>query len=86
MDKLNTIEAKVLNKAGKETEVSDKNMRIPGMKIGTQMSPGAPSYEDIMWLVSTVKKCRQFIKSTSYEHEEDMLHGKKIVEDIDKGV
>ncbi len=84
MNRMQEIEARVINKSGNSSGVGT-GMRIPGMKIGTQISPGGPRYEDVIWLIEKVKKCKEFIRTATYEKKEDMFVGQKLIEEIDAG-
>ena len=55
------------------------------MKIGTQISPGGPTYEDVMWLIEKVKTLKTFIRSATYQKEDDTHMALKLIEDIEKG-
>ena len=84
MKRINSIRARIVNISGKETGIGG-SMRIPGMKIGTQMAPGAPNYEDIMWMADSLEKVAEFLKSAEYVAVEDAHVAKKLAEDIEEG-
>lgn len=60
-------------------------MQIPGMKIGTQISPGGPSYEDITWLIEKVQKVKAFISSASFSKKEDLMQAEMLFKEIEDG-
>lgn len=85
MKRLIEIKARIIQKSGNQSGVSAGNMKIPGMKIGTQISPGGPTYEDIAWLIEKVELARIFMLSCKFERETDRLSSEKIIHDIDNG-
>lgn len=85
MERLKQIEARIVNKAGNPSGVSAGNMKIPGMKIGTQMTPGGPTFEDLVWLIEKVKAMKNFIRTATYEKDDDKHMALKIAEDVENG-
>ena len=81
MKRIETIRARVINTANRETQVGS-DMRIPGMKIGTRMSAGGPTFEDINWLIDLAERAVKFIETAHYVKEEDMLVAQRFVSEI----
>ena len=85
MNRVEEIKVKVENKAGKESGISSGGMHIPGMKIGTQMSPGGPTFEDVIFLVEKIQKCKAFISTAEYSTKEDLNKAKNLFKEIEEG-
>lgn len=79
MTRIMRILAQVVNKSGNPSGVSAGNMRIPGMKIGTQISPGGPSYEDIVWLTEKIDRCKDLLGRIGTQEAQE------IIKEIDEG-
>ncbi len=75
MSRLDEINSKVVHMAGKPLGPSE--MRIPGMKIGSQLYPNGPTIEDLLWMSAKLIKCKQFLESCSLQGEE--LDGAKLL-------
>lgn len=86
MNRIQEIKARVVNVANRETSVGAGKMRIPGMKIGSQMSPAGPKLEDVVWMAEKLEKAAEFLKTAVYEKEDDMHTAQKMVYEIEGGV
>lgn len=85
MGRIEDIQSRVDMKAGSEGRVGSGGMRIPGMKIGTQIAPGGPTFEDVMFLIDKVQKCKAFISTANYSNKEDMEKARVIFNEIESG-
>ena len=85
MKRVELIRARITKVAQRETGVGNGAMRIPGMKIGAQMTPGGPDYEDIVWLCDKVEMLAMFAKTATYTEKKDMHVATKLVLDIEQG-
>lgn len=79
MTRLETIRSRVIQKSHQEASVGTGKMRIPGMKIGTQMAPGGPTYEDVMWLLEKIEKAKEILKRSGDGE------AKLLVDEINRG-
>jgi hypothetical protein len=84
MRRISEIRNRVTYAASRETAVSQGKMRIPGMKIGSQMSPAGPKLEDVIWLCDTLEQAAAFMKTAEYTTEKDMHMAMKLVHDIEE--
>lgn len=81
MRRIDEIRARVVNVANREAAVGT-GMRIPGMKIGTQLSPRGPSLEDINWIIELLERAGKFIETAEYVKEDDRLVAQRLVAEV----
>ena len=85
MDRLADIKSRVIQKSGNQSGLSTGKMKIPGMKIGTQIAPGAPSWEDILWLAEKVEKLKDFMRGCGYSNIPDRDGAWKLIREVEGG-
>lgn len=75
--RIDEIKYRVIQKSGKSGSPSSGDLRIPGMNIGTRIAPGAPTYEDIIWLMEKLDQAVRIIKGLKDDG------AKKLIEEIE---
>lgn len=84
MNRIQLIRARVLKTAQKETATGTGTMRIPGMKIGTQMNPGGPNFEDVVFLCDELEKIGEFLKTAEFTNQADSHIAQKFIHEINQ--